>query len=55
MPIYDSPTKTLMREYVEAEIRKGRTFKKEDAVTWFFSRDPGCVRPTARLQNRKGG
>jgi|tagenome__1003787_1003787.scaffolds.fasta_scaffold20871209_1 hypothetical protein len=35
MPIYDKPTKELMRQFVAQELKPGQVFQKNDAVKWF--------------------
>jgi hypothetical protein len=40
MPIYDRPTKTLMREFVGANLSKGQRFRRDDAVNWFRAHYP---------------
>jgi len=49
MPIYDKPTKALMHEFVEDAIKKGQTFKKNDAVKWFGSNYPNIKPTTVRM------
>lgn len=40
MPIYDKPTKTLMREFAERKLAGGQVFAKSDAVRWFADHYP---------------
>jgi hypothetical protein len=40
MPIYDRPTKTLMKEFAGANLSKGQRFSKDDAVNWFRAHYP---------------
>lgn len=44
MPIYDRPTKILMREFAAAELVAGQLFDKSQAVAWFRSHYPK-IRP----------
>ncbi len=45
MPIYDKPTKTLMREFAEQRLGSEQAFGKSDAVRWFAEHYPE-IRPT---------
>lgn len=40
MPIYDRPTKVLMREFVERALQKSEVFAKEKVVQWFSENYP---------------
>jgi hypothetical protein len=40
MPIYDKPTKILMREFAAANLKKGQSFSKDEAVNWFRAHYP---------------
>jgi hypothetical protein len=40
MPIYDRPTKSLMAEWADKNIKPGQIFSKPDAVRWFSQNFP---------------
>lgn len=45
MPIYDKPTKVLMHEFAQENLKQGQIFDKKEAVDWFAKRY-GKIRPT---------
>jgi hypothetical protein len=40
MSLYERPTKILMREFADANLKKGQRFSKDDAVNWFRAHYP---------------
>jgi hypothetical protein len=40
MPIYDRPTKTLMKDFAAANLSKGQRFRRDDAINWFRAHYP---------------
>ncbi|MSO65188.1 MAG: hypothetical protein EXQ85_05225 [Alphaproteobacteria bacterium] len=44
MPIYDRPTKALMKEYADGHIKPGQVFEKEPIVKW-FAQHYGKIKP----------
>lgn len=53
MSIYDQPTKTLMKEFVKAELKPGQIFNKAQAVRWFAQHYPK-IRPTTVQMHVEG-
>jgi len=49
MSIYPQPTKTLMREFVAAELTPGKVFSKDDAVRWFAQHYPKIKSITVQM------
>ena len=49
MPIYDKPTKVLMREWAEAALQPGQVFSKAEPVEWFAKNYPRIKRGTVEM------
>jgi endonuclease len=49
MPIYDKPTKELMKEFVAQEIKLGQVFSKNDAARWFTTHYPDIKSNTVKM------
>ncbi len=53
MPIYDKPTKVLMREFVDQQLAPGQVFDKRQAIDWFGKHYPD-IRPTTVQMHVEG-
>jgi RecB family endonuclease NucS len=49
MTIYDKPTKTLMREWAEANLAPGQEFSKSQPVAWFKQHYPDIKSNTVEM------
>ena len=49
MAIYDRPTKTLMREFVNERLTPGKIFDKTEAVDWFAKNYPKIRSTTVQM------
>ena len=49
MSIYEKPTKTLMREFAAAQLKKGQIFDKKLAVDWFAKHYPKIRSTTIQM------
>lgn len=49
MSIYEKPTKTLMREFVEKKLKPGQVFDKKYAVDWFTKHYPDIKSNTVQI------
>ncbi len=49
MPIYDRPTKELMKEFVEEKLSKGQIFTTTEAAQWFSTHYPKLKTTTVRM------
>ena len=48
MPIYDRPTKELMKEFAEEKLSKGQIFTKNKAAQWFSTHYPNIKTTTVK-------
>ncbi|MBV7394804.1 endonuclease NucS domain-containing protein [Mameliella sediminis] len=59
MPVYDRPTKELMREWAAGCLKKGEQFSKIDAVEWFKENypkiKPGTVEMHVEVMSTNNG
>jgi hypothetical protein len=49
MAIYHKPTKTLMLEFVNQNLKPGQVFEKKQAVDWFKAHYPNIKPPTVQM------
>ena len=49
MPIYDKPTKDLMKEWADNNLSLGQTFNRADAIRWFRENYPLIKDTTIRM------
>lgn len=49
MAIYDKPTKTLLAEWAESNLKQGQTFSKEQPVGWFQENYPKIKKITVQM------
>ena len=49
MPIYDKPTKELMREFATERLTPGQVFNGKEAVAWFAERYPNIKNNTVSM------
>src|SRR5437016_4707191 len=47
--IYDKPTKQLMKEFVDQNLRQGEIFEKKGAVDWFAKHYPNIKPGTVQM------
>jgi len=53
MSIYERPTKQLMRDFAQSELKPGQIFDKNAAITWFRANYPK-IRPTTVQMHVEG-
>ncbi len=49
MPIYEQPTRVLMREFAQAELQPGQIFARRLAVDWFAKHYPNIKPNTVQM------
>ncbi len=49
MPIYQKPTKELMKEFAQKNLKKGQLFTRKDAMDWFSQNYPKIKSNTVSL------
>ena len=49
MPIYDRPTKSLMKDWADENIKPGQIFPKSDPIAWFAEQYPKIKRNTVNM------
>lgn len=49
MPIYNQPTKILMHQFAEEQLKPGQVFEKREAVDWFAQHYPKIRSTTVQM------